>query len=228
VANKPTKRDRREAAKRARVEAERKRTKQARKNRLYVVIAFVAVAGLIAGIVLSSGKKSGPTDAQLNAAATAAGCDQLVSPPDLGRGHFQSQAEGQAYTYNSNPPTSGKHFSISGVAPAPTGVHNSPIPDQYQVHNLEHGHIGIQYATAIPSDLRDTLEAFTRSHPTFVFMAPRPTIPGGVIVAFTAWDRIISCKSPTSASAVRALAEKFFDKYSGEGPEGALPGTPIS
>jgi hypothetical protein len=226
VANKQSKRDRRDAAKRARLEAQRKAARQRTKNKFYGLIAVLAIGGLIAGIVLASGTK--PVNIkQLNAAAAAAGCDALVKPPDQGRGHFGSQAEGQAFSYNSNPPTSGKHFSIVGVAPAPTGVHTSPIPDQYQVHNLEHSHVGIQYNN-VSADIRDDLEAFTRSHPTFIFMAPRPTMPTGVVLAFTAWDNLISCKTPTSVSAVHSLAKAFFDAFSGRGPEGAIPGTPLS
>jgi hypothetical protein len=225
VPNKETKRDRREAAKRARKEAERKAKRQRRKNKLYGVVAILAVAGLIAGIVLAS-KKSPVNPAAVNTAASAAGCDPVVSPPDQGHAHFPSP--GQTFNYNSNPPTSGTHYAIAGVAPAPTGVHNAPIQDEYQVHNIEHGHIGIQYATSLSSDIRDALEDFTRSHPSLVFMAPRPTLPTGVILAFTAWDEKVTCESPTSASAVRALATKFFDTFQGSrSPEGTIAGTPI-
>jgi hypothetical protein len=223
LANRPTKRDRREAAKRERIAAQKRAAKQRRKNRFYAVVAVLAVGGLIGGIVVAS-KKPAVNKAALNAAATAAGCDTLVNPPDQGRTHIQPP---QTVNYDSNPPTSGNHYSISGVAPAPTGVHTSPIQDEDQVHNLEHSHIGIQYSAALPSDIRDSLEEFTRSHPTFIFMAPRPQLPTGVVLAFTAWDNLISCKSPTSVAAVRALAGKFFEQFQGRGPEGALPGTPL-
>jgi hypothetical protein len=96
------------------------------------------------------------------------------------------------------------------------------------VHNLEHGHIGIQYAQGLPTSVINALEAFTRSHDTFAFMAPRPSMPAGVQLAFTRWGNLVDCPSPTDAAAVVAFAQKFYDAYHGLGPEGALPGTPLA
>ncbi|MGZ4138378.1 MAG: DUF3105 domain-containing protein [Actinomycetota bacterium] len=225
MSQKPTKKDRREATKQARIEAERRAAKQRRKRWAYGGLGAALVVALIVGLVLASGGSSAPNVAQLNTLASAAGCSPVQVVADQGRGHVNPP---QTVTYNSNPPTSGTHWGgPAGVAPAPTGVHTSPIADEAQVHNLEHGHIGIQYSTALDAAVRDALESFTRSHDTYVFMAPRPQLDQGTSLAITRWDNKITCASPTNADAVVALVQKFYDDYHGDGPEGAIPGTPL-
>jgi hypothetical protein len=230
VPTKPTKKDRREASKIARAEAERRATKHRRIRFLYGGIAAALVIVLIVAYVLTSGSTKVNLTA-LNGAATAAGCGQLQTFPNQGQTHV---AQGTIVKYNSDPPTSGSHYQVvPGVVPAPTGVHTQPIQNEIQVHNLEHGHIGIQYSNALSSAIRDALESFTRNHDTFVFMAPRDTPPSaslnpGVQIAFTRWQTLVECKSPTSADAVVSFAKKFYDAFQGLGPEGGIPGTPIA
>jgi uncharacterized protein DUF3105 len=225
VPTKPTKRDRREAARAARLEAQRRATKRRRKNFLYGGIGAAAVIGLIVAVIAASGGSDKIDVAALNKDAGAAGCTALTDVPDQGRQHIQS---GATFPYNSNPPTSGSHYNVPGVAPAPTGVHLQPIPDEDQVHNLEHGHIGVQYSSALPDALVRALTDFTNQRDTYVFLAPRPTMPTGIELAFTRWDQKITCAAPTDATAVVKVAKAFYDDFHGLGPEGALPGTPIT
>lgn len=222
--NKPTKAQRREASKAARFEAERKAAKE-RRNR-FMLGGFIgaAVIGLIVAIILASGSSNKVDLTGLNKDASGAGCSGLTKFPDQGRSHIQSP---KTFTYDSNPPTSGSHYAIAGVAPTQTGVHLQPIQDEIQVHNLEHGHIGIQYNNLSPA-VQSALEQFTNARDTYVFMAPRPTLPAGVQLAFSRWGELVTCASPTDASAVVKLATTFYNDFHGDGPEGALPGTPIS
>ena len=222
--NKPTKRERREASKAARFEAERKAKKERRNRVLMSSLIGAGIIGLIVAIVLASGSSTKVNVTGLNKDASAAGCTNLITNADQGRSHIQSP---KTFNYNSNPPTSGSHYAIAGQAPAPTGVHLQPIQDENQVHNLEHGHIGIQYNN-ISEAVRSALEQFTNAHDTYVFMAPRPQLPTGVLLSFTRWDQVINCASPTDPSAVAKLAQTFYNDFHGDGPEGALPGTPIS
>ena len=222
---KPTKRDRREAAKAARFEAERKAKKQRRVRYIYVGIGAAAIIGLIVALILASGSSTKLNLTALNKDASAAGCSALIPVPDQGRQHIQPPA---TFSYNSNPPTSGSHYNIAGTAPTPTGVHLQPIRDEIQVHNLEHGHIGIQYNN-LPQSVVSALEEFTRAHDIYTFMAPRPQLAQvSAELAFTRWDSKITCASPTDANAVVKLAQTFYDDFHGLGPEGALPGTPLS
>lgn len=67
---------------------------------------------------------------------------------DLGRGHVQV---GTQVDYNSNPPTSGKHYGEWVRA----GVYETPRDDRNLVHSLEHGYVTLHYRCnppVIPSD----------------------------------------------------------------------------
>jgi hypothetical protein len=177
------------------------------------------------GIVLFSGSK--PINvAAINRAASTAGCGSMQTFPNQGQQHVP---QGTIVQYNSNPPTSGSHYQVViGQIPAPTGVHTAPIQNEIQVHNLEHGHIGIQYAASLPTSVLNALENFARNHDTWVFLAPRPNLPSGVQLAFTRWQTLVDCASPADPDTVVAFAQKFYDAFQGLGPEGGIAGTPIS
>ncbi len=57
---------------------------------------------------------------------------------DLGREHTSDISNVE---YNSNPPTSGRHFPVWAKA----GTYNQVISDGYLLHSLEHGYIVISY-----------------------------------------------------------------------------------
>lgn len=61
---------------------------------------------------------------------------------DLGQGHV---AVGTPVEYNSNPPTSGKHYEDWIRA----GVYDSPKDDRNLVHSLEHGYIIMSYRCSV-------------------------------------------------------------------------------
>lgn len=58
--------------------------------------------------------------------------------PDLGRDHVPV---GTSVEYNSNPPTSGKHYADWVRA----GIYQTPKENGYLVHSLEHGYIILSY-----------------------------------------------------------------------------------
>ena len=57
---------------------------------------------------------------------------------DIGRDHVSDIS---GIKYNSNPPTSGKHFPIW----AKPGVYDRVLSDGYLIHSLEHGYVVISY-----------------------------------------------------------------------------------
>lgn len=109
---------------------------------------------------------------------------QVQTFPIQGRVHI---ARGQTHQpYNSTPPTSGWHYAD---AVAPPGVAAQQIPDEVQVHNLEHGEILIQYdcPDGCP-EMVSALEAIVRSYPKKVILAPYRGINRPI--ALTAWGKL--------------------------------------
>ena len=86
--------------------------------------------------------------------------------------------------YNSVPPTSGPHVPWT-VAP---GVYRESIPEELQVHALEHGHVLIQYSPGTTQEEISTLQKVARLYPRDVIVAPYPKLRTGL--ALTAWGRI--------------------------------------
>lgn len=128
--------------------------------------------------------------------------------PIQGRTHIQ---RGQSHpAYNSTPPTSGWHYADQVASP---GIHAEAIPNEVQVHNLEHGEIMVQYdcPTGCPETVA-ALERVVKSYPKKVVLAPYPGI--GKPIALTSWGRLTYLDSPDE-TAIRAFIKAYKDK----GPE---------
>ncbi len=70
---------------------------------------------------------------------------------DQGRGHVQDLS---GITYNSNPPTSGKHFPVW----AKRGVYKDVISDGHLVHSLEHGYVILSYNCDTKGNTHDSIK----------------------------------------------------------------------
>ena len=90
--------------------------------------------------------------------------------------------------YNSKPPTSGPH--IGSIAK--WGIHDEPIPDELQIHNLEDGGVMIQYNCDTKKDdcqkLIKQLEEIVKKYNEKVILAPYHDMESRL--ALTAWTRI--------------------------------------
>lgn len=88
-------------------------------------------------------------------------------------------------TYNTTPPTSGPHLGSL----ARWGVHDEPIPNELQVHNLEDGGVLVQYdcPDGCP-DLVAELAGIVGRYGEGVILAPYPGME--TRIALTAWQRI--------------------------------------
>jgi hypothetical protein len=95
-----------------------------------------------------------------------------------------AQAVAASVHYNSDPPTSGPHAAFS----APPGIYPAPVPDLLAVHALEHGHVVIQYGSAVPAEVLAELKHVAKVFANDTVLAPRPSL--GREVALTAWGRI--------------------------------------
>jgi hypothetical protein len=139
---------------------------------------------------------------------TPSGHGDIQEFPIQGRTHIQ---RGQSHpAYNSTPPTSGWHYADQVASP---GVHAEAIPNEVQVHNLEHGEIMVQYDC--PSGCAETvsaLERIVKSYPKKVLLAPYPGM--GRPIALTSWGRLMYLDTPDEAT-IRAFVKAYKDK----GPE---------
>lgn len=179
------------------------------------LVALVAIASVL--LLGACSKKVAPVF------SGSAGCSDAPELADAGQKHIAPPAKG---TYNTDPPTSGDHYSQGAPnGPSFTGVHPEAMTNEIQVHNLEHGHVGIQYdPKKIGPDVKAALEEVTKAHAQFVFMAPRPTQK--VALAFTAWRRLSTCETASDAATIKAFAESFYNSLHDKAPE-SVPGTPV-
>jgi hypothetical protein len=76
---------------------------------------------------------------------------------DLGRDHVNDISDEE---YNSNPPTSGKHFPVW----AKRGVYNRVLSDGHLLHSLEHGYVVISYNCDIQTPSSSFLVPTTYAH----------------------------------------------------------------
>ena len=183
-------------------------------------IAYAAVAGLVvAGIVAAVVLAGGGGDEDTNRLTAAAGCERLQSPAVLPSDHI---APPERATYNTNPPTSGKHYNAAGAGPITTGIHRSAVQYEGSVHNLEHGHIVIYYKESVGPAVANTLAEVVRADSRWRLLAPNPDMP--FQVAFTAWGKLIGCNEPREAG-LKALGDHFADRFQNKAPE-TVPGTP--
>lgn len=162
-----TKAERREEARRERIDIERQMAARKRNRTIGTALVVAAIVAIVAVVTLSSGKKTTtpgtlPTMAalisQADAATKTAGCDAIVDTPNYQNtpgadpaidhahiGDSQAPTPPPLTTYSPIPPTSGPHDS----ATLPAGVYDSP-PDVYQaMHSLEHAGVIIWYSPAI-------------------------------------------------------------------------------
>lgn len=159
--------------------------------------------------------------AAVRSAAAKAGCSGPDAHAVEGQDHIQPPKRA---TYATKPPTSGAHYaSRDPLAPALTGVHGSPIQNEVQVHNLEHGQIGLQYRGAGRSAV-EALTTATNANTREVFLAPYEDMTQ--VIAMTAWGVSVSCSAEPAGPDLTSLANAFIAAYQDHAPE-SVPGTPV-
>lgn len=127
--------------------------------------------------------------------------------PNMGSGNHLAAGEAPP-VYNSSPATSGKH-SASAV---PCGIIATEVPDQFQVHNLEHGTVVIQYRPDLPETELTSLQDYARSKPGHILVAPRSDLSDPVVV--TSWTRMLRLDSVDLNT-----IDVYYGRYVRTGPE---------
>jgi hypothetical protein len=212
-----TKRERREDAKRRRLEELRRRQRQARLRKMAMAgVVGLVIAGIVALFLLLGGDGNSE---ESNKLAAAAGCEPVENPKILPSSHINPP---DRETFNTNPPTSGRHYFAQGLGPITTGIHRAAVQYEGSVHNLEHGHIVIFYKESVGSAIATILAEVVRSDPNWIMLAPNPDMP--TQVAFTAWGHLQECNTPNEQG-LKAAAEDFVKRFRDNAPESAQ-GTP--
>ncbi|HJR19004.1 MAG TPA: DUF3105 domain-containing protein [Actinomycetota bacterium] len=208
-----TKRERRDEAKRRRLEELKRRQRRERMRKLmFGGVGAAIIVGIILLVTLLGG---GGNSAELNRLATAAGCSPIQKHGNEGSTHVNPP---QSVTYKTNPPTSGNHYS----SPSETGIHVAAIQNEIHVHNLEHGHIMIQYQQSLDRTILEALYLAVKADPKWLVIAPSPSIPAPL--TFSAWEHSQICNTPTTPQAVAAALNGFVDAHKDNGPE-SIAGT---
>jgi hypothetical protein len=108
----------------------------------------------------------------------------------------------------------------------PWGIYKDPIPDEAQVHNLEHGGVMIQYNCRDCPELVTQLEGFFSR---YTAARPLPRYPQSAKIVVAPYDGMSSRIALTAWGRIDALEAydeeritRFVDAYRDNGPE-AVP-----
>jgi hypothetical protein len=189
----------------------------ARKRRalLYGVGGLAAVVAIVLLVVAVGLGGSDASDEDARTALKAAGCTLRVAEALPGE-HSLEDPGGTSDVWNTDPPTSGPHYSIAAIF----GVYEEPLEVARVIHNLEHGGIFIQYGDDVPDVTVAELRAFYDDHRTGTVMAPLPRL--GNQFALGAW---VSDGSEGNAYLAKckefdeAAVSAFFRAFQFQGPE---------
>ena len=197
-----TKKEKRDAARQARLEAQRARERAKKRKKMMTTSLIIVIAAAIVGYIIF---KVSESDTGVGQLAKAAGCvtkdyKELPAAPHLGETDPTPE-------YNSNPPSSGLHLGRT----APWGTSAERIEDKMLVHNLEHGGIIVHYKDLSDTDI-DSLEELVDSYADGVIANPNPDVPTNI--AMSAWGDVQTCEK-FSEPVVKA----FIKEHCNKGPE---------
>ena len=209
-----TKKEKRDAARQARIEQQRRRQRAKRRKR----ILFGGLGGLLAVVlvaftVVRVSQSRARSAAAIASAAKAAGCDDIKEYPDGGRQHIDNVTPDKRVPFTSTPPTSGDHYSA--LPPDPSFYMEPAMRPERYVHALEHGQVIIHY-NEIPQDQIDELEEIQSEHSgsTVVMKNPETETP----VAITAWRYMQQCQKVS-----KPVIENFIEQRCNKSPEPLTP-----
>jgi hypothetical protein len=214
------------AQRRDRRDKQRKQRQQPRRARRGGLTNQLIVGGVIVGLVilLFAGLRAAGVFDPPPAAIDTNGPDfdpagqtigELIA--DQGTQHI---TVGQPGHYNSEPPTSGEHWSsASPAAPAPWGIKDGMLPREVTTHNLEHGGIVIAYNNLSNAEV-DQLKSLVRtlSNGTYrkIILEPYPQLTDAK-VAVTAWRWLLKLPNVDQTQIVKFVRAHYSDqKYAPE------------
>lgn len=151
------------------------------------MIGVVAIG--IFGLRAAGVFESPPVKVDLNAAGNIVAAGETVGTKMSGQGNTHI-ADGQRFTYNSTPPTSGSHWQQW----TPWGIKDGQEANERTTHNLEHGGIVIGYGPGLPPDdavkLKSLVRGLSGSGFPKIVVEPYQQLSDAKVAA-TAWTWII-------------------------------------
>jgi hypothetical protein len=127
-----------------------------------------------------------------------------VSPNEI-----NGQHQPPPISYETSPPVAGPHSTA-----VPCGVYAEQIPNENQVHNLEHGAVGVQYKPDLPVAQIRRIEELARSYDSHVFTGPYEDMDSNI--ALTAWGHMVRLDS-FEEQTIRDFIDEFAQD--GDAPE---------
>jgi len=252
-------------AARDRVAAMRAQAKRAERRRNLLMIGAIAavvvlIGGGVAWYAASRGGSTSSTSAEVVPAAPSgtpqsqpaahvvpntSGISGVVAYntagwPTASKNGPANQALGHEHvtgpvTYSVTPPVGGNH----NPTPLTCGVYTKPVPNEYAVHNLEHGAIWITYQPSLPqsevSQLKSFVERQTVLTPAqgqgsrYMDLTPYSGLPTPIVVS--SWGFQLRLTSPTDPRLQQFVdkfraSQQYTPEYGGECTGGA--GTPAA
>jgi hypothetical protein len=182
-----------EARREAKAEAEARRRKKEQRERIVrlAITGFIVVS--LVWFIFLRNQQPKEIDGHPITQFSTAGVNNHTSDP---------------VNYETLPPVSGEH----APGAAPCGIYDQQIPDETQVHMLEHGAVGIQYLPTLDVAQIKDIEAIVDDADKNVFSAPYPGMETSVAVS--SWSRKMDLEE-VDASAI----EQYIDAFAGKGPE---------
>jgi hypothetical protein len=231
-----TKAERKEEARRQRVELQRKMARSRRNRRISMIVVVALVVGVGAyALTRPQEARADPLEllATVDQAREAAGCGPVEDvgpylPKSQDRSHIVAQVP--LSTYASVPPASGPHNAITYGA----GEYGTPPPIDRVIHSLEHGAAVVWYSPDATGQELARIRSFYEEADVGgrVIVAPYDypdqgaagTLPAGSQMALVAWHRVQTCSRVNLAAAFgftsSYAAPPFGDqRYRGEAPE---------
>ena len=160
----------------------------------WMVITLLIIAG---GILLAFFPKGTPPQ----------GPDLSILYPAQNRDHIEVGAVHDAY--NSNPPSGGWHYALT----AKKMFYTEALPDEYAVHNLEHGDVWITYHPRISDEAKKTLKKFAFSR---MLISPREQ--NETDIALVSWEHV-DAFNLEGQPVPDGRIQDFIDRYRNKGPE---------
>jgi hypothetical protein len=219
-------REHKEAARRRREQ----QAKAAMRRSAFKRAAIGGVVGVVVFVGVSWFVNRAPAPTPLSQTAIdvglAAGCADLVTPSaDPARNHLDA---GASYTYDQHPATSGPHdpYPLPDQPRVYTAADLAGYHETQAVHSLEHGSVIMYYRPSgdpggLPSAVVDQLASVATGDRS-TYLIPYPDLPQDTALAFTAWNKLLTCPAKITPEQAATLAQGFITSFvcTSNAPEG--------